>query len=110
MPAVKGNAPEWEEIRTGMGTSIDLAEGDAITGVYVGPSSMELDDRMQSVYRIAVQDGPEDGFMWGSWELDKAFAEIEPGTIVRVTYVGKRDIGPGRQPMRHYRVQVARGQ
>lgn len=105
----KANAPEWEEVRTGMGTSIDIPEGESIVGVYVGPSSMELNDRMQSVYRIAVQDGPEDGFLWGSWELDKAFAEIEPGTLVRVMYVGRRDIGPGRQPMRHYRVQTKRG-
>lgn len=103
----------WTEIPTGLGDEIELNEGDAVTGNFLGMTTQPVKDnrapdgvRQQSVYQFDTGDGAI-RFLWGSYDLDVAFRSVEQGARVRVTYLGRRDIGSDRQPMKSYRVQVA---
>lgn len=106
---------KWEDVQTGLGDEWPIEEQPLI-GSFLGMSTKELTNedgtRMQSIYQFAPEDEPDRiAFIWGSYQLDEAFREIERGTICKVTFTGRRqfksDDGKPRQ-VKNYRVQVSR--
>lgn len=110
------DAPQWEDVRTGLGDEWPI-EDRPLDGNFLGMSTKELTgadgkERVQSIYQFAPMDAPDTiVFLWGSYQLDEAFREIERGTRCRVTFNGirqfKDDKGGPRQ-VKNYRVQIAR--
>jgi hypothetical protein len=93
----------WETVVEPFGETYSFEkEGDSLTGTYTGSNSVTTDDlnnpgekREQTVYEIVDESGKK-WTVWSSFNIDKAFSEIEPQTLVRITYKGKVDIGGGR--------------
>lgn len=107
---------KWEDVRTGLGDEWPI-ENEPLVGSFLGMSTKELtgadgQDRVQSIYQFAPENEPDHiVFIWGSYQLDEAFRDIESGTLCRVTFNGirqfKDDKGGPRQ-VKNYRVQVSR--
>lgn len=45
-------------------------------------------------------------YILGGYKLDEALAKISPQTVCRITFVGEVDMGPGKNPMKDYRLET----
>lgn len=82
----------------------DFDEGDAVIGKYVGSS---IDNYKKPSWHIEVEDAQFAdkkaakaliGKVWGanaSGKLNKAMEEVEEGTFVQITYLGKSEMQSG---------------
>lgn len=110
---------EWEDIKVGLGEEWDTEENGPIVGIFMGMETLEVPDannpgqkRATNAYRIEVAtDENPNRFVWGSYNLDLAMAEIEVGNKVRISFVGRNSFkgSDGRpQTVKTYRVQRAK--
>lgn len=105
---------QWEDIKVGLGREWDLEHEGPIVGTFVGMETLDVEDRQNggtrktNAYRIEVSDGGDPNrFIWGSYNIDLAMAEINHGDTVRIEYLGidnfQGDKGP--QQVKTYRIQ-----
>ena len=121
MPADKAQAEtadgaNWTDVNVGLGDEHDAEKDGPLVGHYIGSTTKELtgDDgevRLQSVHQFSPQAEPDRiVFLWGGYQLDAAMAEIEQGTLTRITFTGRRQFsgndGRPRQ-VKQFRVQTA---
>lgn len=109
---------EWETISTGLGQEYDVENLGPLVGNFTGTTHKELDDptsntgkRDQLVYQFSPIDDPTNTvFLWGSYELDTAFADIPLGTKVRISFAGRSQFKSkeGPRQIKHYKVQKAK--
>jgi len=115
---VTGDDEEWEDIRLGLGDEWDFEALGPLTGNFLGSTTQMVDDREQTVYQFAPMDEPERVvFVWGSNQLDLAFAAdpngnplIHVGDKVRIIFLGRQQFtsDEGPRQVKRYRVQVAK--
>lgn len=83
--------------------------GDQFVGTYVGPQMVDLGDDEEGKYLVFRQQEDQHLYMMSaSYKLDRAFAEISPGALCRITYVKDIEVGNGRNPMKDFKVEVAK--
>ena len=106
---------KWQDVRTGLGDEWEI-EKQPLVGSFIGMSTKELtgadgEKRVQSIYQFAPESEPDRiVFLWGSYQLDEAFREIETGTLCRVSFTGVRQFkgeDGGPRQVKNYRVQIA---
>jgi len=93
----------WETIVEPFGETYAFeTPGDVLIGTYTGSKTVETDDlnnpgekRNQTVYDITDENGKK-WSVWESYNIAKAMADLEPGTLVRIEFKGKVSIGNGR--------------
>lgn len=111
-----GSTPDdsWEDIKVGLGREWDLEHDGALVGIFRGSEGIEVEDkqnggtRITMAYSIETEQGDDPNrFIWGSYNIDKAFEQVNVGDTVRVQYLGvdtfTGDKGP--QSIKTYRVQ-----
>lgn len=115
-PVPPNGGGEWEEVRIGLGDEWDFDNG-PLVGDFIGSVERPVEDkrtgemRDQLVHQFAPEGNPEEiVFLWGSYQLDTAFAKIDAGTRCRVQFAGTRQFSASDGPrvVKQYRVQVAR--
>jgi hypothetical protein len=102
---------QWEQISTGIGEKIDWETEHAFVGHYKGESSIEgvnADGKKGDAgcFLFTMRDGT-DRFAWKTYQLEQALVDVPVGTLVRIEWLGKRDIGKG-QTVNAFRVYKAR--
>lgn len=109
---------EWEDIQVGLGNEWDLETDGPIVGIFMGMEVKTVPDanhpgeeRDTNAYRIETDDEADPNrFVWGSYNLDLAMAEIQVGDKVRISFVGRNQF-KGKtgapQTVKTYRVQRA---
>lgn len=120
-PATTDNADstEWEDVRIGIGEEWDFESngGEPLVGNFLGSSVQQLTDKRTGEERATLvhqfaPDAEQDSvvFLWGSANLDKAMEQIEQGSRVRVSFLGRDQFVKDGEPrqVKRYRVQVAR--
>lgn len=108
---------QWEDIKVGLGKEWDLETDGALIGTFVAMQTLQVEDRQNGGMRdtnaytftdVAGSDDPN-RFIWGSYNIDLAMAEINAGDKVRISFTGRDtftgDRGP--QTVKTYRVQRA---
>lgn len=93
---------EWENIQVGLGREWILEDDGVITGIFMGSGSMEVEDKQnggtrETMYYQFEVDG-EIRFIWGSYNIDLGMHEIDPGTLMRITYLGTDTFSGDRGP------------
>lgn len=86
-------------------------EGDTLIGVYKSVREVEQDDiqnkgqkRLVNVYTVEDGDGKKWG-VWGSHNVDLAFADISPESEVRIQYIGTVEIDNGARTVKQFLIQ-----
>ncbi len=107
--------PEWETFEGGKQFEFEV-EGDFVQGVLRGKSTIELENdsgekNIIGKYTIDVQKGTglhtgDVVTFLGSYQLDGAFKDVKPNTIIRVEYHGQRETRD-RNRFRMYSVKTA---
>jgi hypothetical protein len=102
---------QWEQIATGIGEKIDWEKEATFVGHFKGESSIEGTNANGDVgdapcYLFTERDGTE-RFAWRTYQLEQALQDVPVGTLVRIDWLGKRDIGKG-QTVNVFRVFKAR--
>jgi hypothetical protein len=107
------NADGWTTVSQEAGTRIVFDTiGDVFVGVYEGtrhivPEDTTKDEFDQQMFRGA---GPDDeGVLYctnGGYSIRAGLAKVEPGTLVRLTYVSDLPAKPGKNPMKDFRIDV----
>lgn len=100
---------EWETASEEAGTRIVFDTiGDQWQGTYTGFEEIVFQNdkgEEKSFTQYSFRDGDNEKFtINGSYSLNKAFGKITPGDYVRITYVGDVPMGPGRNPLKDFRV------
>ena len=102
---------EWEVVAPESGEPVKFTnKGDSFIGVFTKTIviSFEEDGTPQSFNQHIFADS--EGAVRtinGGYKFDKELAALEPGSKVRITYVG--DVDTGRpSPMKDYRIEVAK--
>lgn len=84
--------------------------GDTWTGIYIGSvraGKEGADERdMFTILQFTGEDDKPYQVNAG-WKLERGMSEVEPGSLVRITYVKDVDTG-APQPMKDFRIEVAR--
>lgn len=108
-----GTESEWETVVEPFGESWDFTKNPVLIGTYNSNKEIELDDtqnpgkkRMSKVYEVETVDTGEKVSVWGTFAIDQAFEQIEPGTIVRIEHKGKIPIHNGAQTVNQFVVQT----
>ena len=110
---------EWEDVKVGLGRGWDFDKDGDLIGVYLGVNEVPIkeenrrpdDDRESATaHSFGLLDGSgEIVFVWGSYELDLAMAEIGVDDKVKIHPLGveqfKSETGP--RQVKRYRVQRA---
>jgi len=85
--------------------------GDTLAGFFESAKEVEQEDmnnpgekRMATVYTI--RQGEKKFGVWGSYNIDEAFAKIPPGTEVRIVFDGKVPIDGGKRTVKQFTVQA----
>lgn len=85
--------------------------GQQFVGKYLGSETIEPEGWSPEDYFIRHNFRDRDGKLWGingGFKLNDGLREIAAGQIVRITYVGDVEMGPGKNPMKDYRIDVAK--
>lgn len=97
----------WTEHSSDFEKWVAGKKGDSIEGRYLGSKELESQDdasKTWTLYRLKTEDGRTLGFSGSNFS--DSMAEVQVGHLVRVTYLGEKDLGkPGRSPMKSYKVQ-----
>lgn len=110
---------DWETVATGLGREWDFDRDGALIGNFLGVQVVEttkVDSGEASAYLFRSNAG-EDVFVWGSSEIEKAFARTIPdtdtpiiaiGDRVRVEFLGRESFtgAKGPQQIKRFRVQI----
>lgn len=70
-------------------------EGDSITGLLIGKDPADKEKNFSAKYHIENDQGVF--LVWGSAVLDERMIAVDEGTMVRITFKEKKEIGKGRQ-------------
>lgn len=103
---------EWGEPVAGASSAHDFESEPTLIGVYrhsddVTVGSAEAGDlRTAKIHRF-LTDESEQVDCWGSVDLDRKLRDINPGQLVRVQFLGRRQLDNGRE-MKEFEVRVAR--
>ena len=97
----------WSEVKTGMGDMHDFNTDPVLEGVFHGSREVDTVDPQGNPQKSIIHDitnasGATVG-VWGSYTINAALGQVEDGAEVRIEYLGKRDIGRGRD-LKLYRV------
>jgi hypothetical protein len=99
----------WQNVSEESATRIIFdSPGDVFTGTYLGHELVGPDKDMDYL----MFRGENDDVLYSTsagYKLTQAFEDIAPGTLARITFVKEVDMGPGRNPMKDYRVDVKAG-
>lgn len=102
----------WEVKVEPFSPTWDFERNPVLIGQFVNHRTTEQDDlnnpgqtREANVYEIVEATNGEKYTVWGSYAIDEAFADIAPGTIVRITFEGKVEIKGGRS-VNQFRVET----
>jgi hypothetical protein len=90
----------WDQVSTGLGEKIDWEATSQFVGYYKDESSIEstnADGKVDNApcFLFTMRDGAE-RFAWKTYQLEQALADVPVGTLVRIDWLGKRDIGKGQ--------------
>jgi hypothetical protein len=91
---------QWDQISTGIGEKIVWEKENSFVGHYKGESSIEGTNANGVVgqalcYLFTERDGT-DRFAWKTYQLEQALQDLPVGTLVRIDWLGKRDIARGQ--------------
>jgi hypothetical protein len=80
--------------------------GDIYVGRYLGSRVLSNADGNYTQLRFQGEDG---GYYFtnANYSLQKTFADMRPGTTVRIAFVSEKDVGQ-KSPMRVFRVDTRR--
>jgi hypothetical protein len=102
---------QWDQISTGLGEKIDWEKETIFVGYFKGESSIEgtnADGKVgQAGCFLFTERNGTDRFAWKTYQLEQALADVPVGTLVRIDWLGKRDIGKG-QTVNTFRVYKAK--
>ncbi|MGH3571474.1 MAG: hypothetical protein ACRDUW_06555 [Pseudonocardiaceae bacterium] len=105
--------PNWVESHAGAPEKWEAGQvGDALIGTYVGFEEIEILDPERGPQTIRYYDiRDRDNHLWSvpnSYQIEKGFAGVEIGSLVKLTYLGTIDLGKkGHNPMKNYSLHVA---
>ena len=105
------SSEDWEVAVPESGSPIVFMNyGDTFTGEYTGTVVITPDDTGGKTEKpfnkhFFKSDGNVK-FILGGYKLDEALANIDKGTICRITYVGEVDMGAAKNPMKDYRLET----
>lgn len=105
-----GSESGWETITSGNGEKIEFSdvpfvgrfEGFGAISDVLNPKTGVKEDAPIIKFLDVVGDAC---FAWSTYQLAEALEDVEPGSLVRITSRGLKDIGGGRTVNR-YRVEV----
>lgn len=105
----KPQPDEWEEVS---GESPDRiifdTVGDQFIGTFVGFDIINAGDEP---FEVILLESREDGKLYqtsASYKLAQGIRKATPGQVVRITYVKDVPMGPGRNDMKDFTVDVKR--
>lgn len=106
-----GADEDWDTVveESGLKLSFDN-KGEQFVGRYIGTETITNPNNGETFDQQQFRD-PE-GTLYainGGYKLQQAVEKLAAGDIVRITYMGDIDMGPGKNPMKDFRVDVKRG-
>ncbi|HEY1646041.1 MAG TPA: hypothetical protein VGF75_06820 [Candidatus Saccharimonadales bacterium] len=104
----------FETVYEGIGETWDFKTHPVLVGVFMRREETEMlkygsktETEMRRVYTIKTASG-DLAAVWDSFSLSRAFQDIEPQSVVRITYVGKNQIGDTDKEVKDFKVEVAK--
>lgn len=110
---VDWDSAEWETAVEESGKPIDFSVvGSVFVGTFertelIDPSGDGNPEETFNKHFFKSPSG-EVFFVLGGFKLDDSLAKIPTGSRVRITYVGDVPMGVGKNPMKDYRIDVAK--
>jgi hypothetical protein len=107
---------QFETVSDENGDPIELThEGDTFRGIYIGPKTVQQmndNNEMEDILMLRfVDEGGQLRYTWANYRLTEVFGvdgyNVDPKTVVKLVYLGKRDIGGGRT-LTKMRIQLAK--
>lgn len=99
---------EWTTVQEESATRIIFDTiGDQFIGTFLGLESIPHPETGEAMDYLMFRG--TDGELYSTsagYKLTEACKKVQPGQMVRITYVKEVPIGPGRNPMKDYRVDV----
>lgn len=98
---------KWKSLSGNFPPSIILEEGEPLECTLIKKRVTTVDDKERHLYTVEV-DGDEKT-LWGSGLLDHILKDVEEGSELRVTYIGKKPVKVGKKTfkMNQYKVDIA---
>lgn len=110
----KTETDDWEAVVKPFPTTIQFPPNGTFIGTYQRCDVIDLTDEATGELRptnlyVFTQDGEDDEYsLWGSFNLDKAFGQIKPGTVCRITKGKKVENFKGSKSVQEWTVEVKR--
>lgn len=97
---VRMEDPEWKEVNPLQVPAFKFEkEGDSIVGVYQRMKA-DVGENHSNLYTLTEEATGADHVVWGSEVLDNRMANIKPGTLIKITFLGKKP--SQKNPKRSY--------
>ena len=105
---VVGDDDEWEDVSLEGGDQIKWDDTPSIEGVFKGSRDVVSNDG--EIILMLIFEDRELGrcFAWAGPKLKEAFANVAPGSYVRVAMTGEKNVGKP-SPMKMFKVMVHKG-
>ncbi len=92
---------QWDQISTGLGEKIDWETENTFVGHFTGESSIEGTNANGVIgqapcFLFTEHKTGTERFAWKTYQLQQALQDVPVGTLVRIDWLGKRDIGKGQ--------------
>lgn len=94
---------EFQEI-TGFNPIHDFTKEATLIGAIVNVRESK-NEYKSKVYDIKKEDGTVVA-VWGSYQIDQAFENLQPNTVVKLEYIGKTEIDGGKS-VKNFRISKA---
>jgi hypothetical protein len=107
---------EWEDVSTGLGSEHDFEKAGPLVAIYAGEQDVDLKEAREdgkTTAKAFIFADPETGeqlFVWDSYELREALAQVRTGQKVRISFLGREQFtgSKGPQQVKRYKVQRAK--
>jgi hypothetical protein len=107
---------DWSEPVKSQGSAWNFDSEPELIAVFEQSEKLDVADtfsdvagamRVQTIHRLRREGEPVD--VWGSADLDGKLRGVEPGTLVRIVYLGKEELEGGKQ-IKRFQLQTAAGE
>lgn len=97
----------WTVVAEQEGTQIVFDQtGDVFVGTYLGQETISPEDH-EPFDRLNFEGTDGEPYVtYPGYKLTDVFKNIPVGTVARITYMKDLDMGPGKSPMKDFRVET----
>lgn len=87
---------EWQQVKVFQTPTHNFDESAELAGKLLEVKTVDTVNGKQKQYIILPEGSETPVMVWGSFQLNQAFEDIEPETEVKIVFSGRTDIGDGK--------------